>query len=215
MRYDPERTQDRPKPTGHWLKEAFTDGMDAWPELLGANVLWLLLTLLVIPAPPAVAGLFYQTNALSHGQAEGWSGFLAGFRKYFWLSYGWALLNLLALALIVSNLWFYAQFQAGWATLVQGAFLMIGLFWIGMQVFVFPLILEQTDPRLWTALRNSLVLWIRKPGFCAGFFLLLVVAGVVSLIVIVPALLLTSALGAFLINRALLHLLEEIPKGTG
>jgi 4-hydroxybenzoate polyprenyltransferase len=74
-----------------------------------------------------------------------------------------------------------------------------------------PLLLEQTDRRLLTALRNSLVLFIRRPGFTLGLILFLASLIALSTLVLPPAwLILTASLSAFLANKGAIYLIGDL-----
>jgi len=190
-----------------WLVESWHN---LW-ELMAINFLWVLFTLLVVTAPPAAGGLYYAANRLAHEKPATWRTFFEGFRMHFWLSLRWGFLNLLALLVCISNVSFYRQYQAAWSEWLRGLFLVIGLLWCYIQVYTFPLLLEQEDQRLITAMRNSLVLYIKRPGlalvvatFILGIIFLTILYAWPTWIVI------TASLLAFLANHATIYLLSEI-----
>lgn len=102
-----------------WLVEAYHN----MAELVIVNILWFLLTLLVVTAPPAVAGLYYATNQIAYEKAISWRTFFEGFRTFFWMSWRWALMVVLVAALLIFNYLFYHGFGTEWSYWVQGAFL--------------------------------------------------------------------------------------------
>ncbi|MEW5869733.1 MAG: YesL family protein [Chloroflexota bacterium] len=191
----------------NWLVEAF----DSFFELMVWNLLWLVFTLLVVTAPPASAALYYATNRLAHGQRANWRDFFTGLRQHFWLGWRWGLLNLVIIFVLLSNYIFYGSFEGGWVSWVQGVFLALIFLWLLLQIFTFPLLLEQQDQRLRTALRNSLVFYVKRPGFCLGVGLTSLVLIILSTTLLVPAwVVITASLCAYLANRAALHLIEEL-----
>jgi hypothetical protein len=185
-----------------WLRDALVDAYyDAIP-LVTTNVLWFLLTLPLITAPPAAAGLYYVTNRLAHGRSASWRTFFEGFRSVFWLGWRWALTNLLALAALSGSYWVYGRIGAEWSGWVQGVLIGLAVLWGLLQTYTFPLLLEQEEYRMLTALRNSIVLFIKYPVTSLGLALLLVLLLVVSTLLLPPAwLLATASLGAYLANR--------------
>ena len=85
------------------------------------------------------------------------------------------------------------------------------MIWSFLQVYTFPLLLEQSDRRILTALRNSLVLYLRRPGLIllvATF--VLAVAFLATMFAWPVWILLVAGLGAYLANLATLHTLAEI-----
>jgi uncharacterized membrane protein YesL len=178
-------------------------------QLAILNVEWLVLTLLIVTAPPAAAGLFYTTNLMAKGYSVTWTTFFEGFRKYFWLSWKWGLTVLFGFVILGGNLYFYGLFEQTWANIVWGLFMGLILLWAILNSYTFPLLLEQTDVRIRTALRNSLVL-VRYPLYNLTLFSLLIILAIISTLTQVPWMLLTFAVSAFLITRTILRILETI-----
>lgn len=188
--------------------------VDAYYEsvpLIVTNVLWVILTLPVITAPPAAAGLYYATNQLAQQKSVTWRTFFEGFRAHFWLGWRWGLVNLLVFAILGFNFWFYGRGETSWGVWLQGAFLGMMVLWGLLQLYTFPLLLEQQDRRMRTALRNSLVLFLRYPAFSIGLALLVALLVVVSTLFLPPFwLLFTASLSAYLANRGTIDLIEGL-----
>jgi len=188
--------------------------VDAWHnlwELLVFNLLWLVLCIPLITAPPAFAGLYYATNRLAHGKEVDWRVFFEGFRLHFWLSWRWGLVNLLVSAIGFLNYIFYGRFQANWSAWVQGAILGLILIWGLVQFYTFPLLLEQSERKLGIALRNSLVMYLRLPGFSLGLSLAVLVTAMLLTRLAWPTwLVLNAGLFAYLANRATIYMIEKL-----
>jgi uncharacterized membrane protein YesL len=196
---------------GQVLPQWLNDAWHALWELLVFNLLWLALTLPLVTAPPAAAGLYYATNQLAHEKEANWQDFFDGFRRYFWLSWRWMLVNLLAAALVFANYLFYGRLQAQWSSAVQGVFLGLLLLWVMLQLYTFPLLLEQAEQRVLTALRNSLVLYLRRPGFALGMaFFLMAALFLLTRFAWPTWLVVTAGLSAYLSNRATIYLVADL-----
>jgi hypothetical protein len=193
-----------------WIRDALIDAYyDAVP-LVTTNVLWFVLTLPLVTAPPAAAGLYYVTNRLAHRRTASWRTFFEGFRLHFWLGWRWALTNFLTLVVLSGNFWFYGRMGAGWSTWVQGFLLGLAILWGLLQVYTFPLLLEQEDCRILTALRNSAVLFIKYPVISLELALSVMLLLVVSTLFLQPSwLLATASLCAYLANRGTIILIAE------
>ena len=190
-----------------WLGEAYHE----FGDLMLINALWFIFTILIVTAPPAAAGLYYATNILAHEERVEWRTFFEGFREYFWLSWRWALVNLAVILILFSNTVFYDQFQAQWSYWLQGVIWALLFVWGMLQVYVFPLLLEQTEKRQITALRNSLVIYRKRPTFAlgmAGFILLISFLGVRFLWPVWIVIL--GSLCAYLANHSTIYLVNEI-----
>lgn len=196
-----------------WIRDVLVDAYyDAVP-LVTTNILWFVLTLPLVTAPPAAAGLYYVTNRLAHRRSAGWRTFFEGFRSAFWLGWRWALTNLLALVVLGGSYWFYGRIEAEWAGWVQGLLLGLAVLWGLLQIYTFPLLLEQEDRRMLMALRNSFVLFLKYPLTSLGLALLIVLLIVVSTLFLQPSwLLVTASLGAYLANRGTILLIAQSQK---
>jgi len=179
--------------------------------LVSLNILWFLLTLPIITALPAIAGIYYSTNQLTHQNGAGWKTFLEGFRKYFWVSWRWGLLNLIAVLILVSNLFFYGQYETQWFIILRGISMGIGVLWAIIQLYTFPFLLEQKEPKVWLALRNSLILFAAHPVPVVSVAILVSVFMVLSTLFALPAwFFLTVSLSAYLANKVVVDSLQDI-----
>lgn len=190
---------------------------DFWDEmflLALMNIVTMLLAIPVITFPPALAALWYVANRVADGTAIHWSDYGEGLRRYFLKSWGLALINILVLGIILTNIWFYEPVNnplnisekiAPW---IQGLFISVGLFWLIYQMYPLAMLLEQTDQRLRVALRNSFILIVANPLFTLvlAVFLLIIIA--LSTYLVVLWILITWALIAVVINKAVKHMLK-------
>jgi uncharacterized membrane protein YesL len=197
---------------------------DFWDELFLLalmNVVTVLLTVLVVSFPPALAGLWSSANRVAQGKAVGWSDYFDGFRRYFWKAWGLALLNVLVVIIVITNFRFYTPGNAPFeisSTLslwIRAFWVAVVFLWLVLQAYPLALLLEQEDQRLRVALRNAIVLLIANPGFSLVLALLLLVAAVVSMLFPVLWLFATPALFAVVCNKAVRHLLEPYRPEAG
>ena len=196
-----------PRALANWLVEAYHN----MAELVIVNLLWFLLTIPVVTAPPAAAGLYYATNQVAYEKTINWRTFFEGFRTHFWMSWRWALMVVLGTVLILSNIWFYRGFEAQWSVWLQSFFMGLLVLWGLLNLYTFPLLLEQSDRRLVIALRNSLVLYIRRPLFSLGAAALIILLAYLSFRYLYPLLLvLTGSLSAYLANQVTVHVVAEL-----
>lgn len=205
------------------LWEFLRDVYDDFLKLVVLNLLWAAATLPVVTAPAAVAGIYYAANRMARHEYVDWHTFFEGFRKYWGMGLRWTLVNLLALAIMLYNFWFYGQFQAGWAPWARGLVLGLLVLWLLLQAYTFPLLLEQEDRRLVTALRNSVVIYLKRPALALGTAFILAVLLILSTLVWIPWLLFTASISAYLATRVTVSLIEEVqasetparPEATG
>lgn len=193
------------------LRETFLDAYLAAIPLITVNVLWFICSLPIVTLIPATAALFYATNQLAHGKSADWHTFVEGFRRYFWQSWLWGILNVVVVVGLISNEFFYTKADSEGLVWVRGAILALGIFWLSIQVYAFPLMLEQEHPRLLLALRNSLVILIKKPFFTVIRAFLIGLLMVASTLIIWPVwMFFTAGVCTWLANSATLTAIKEI-----
>lgn len=182
-------------------------------DLILVNLIWAVFTVPVITAIPALGALFYATNRLAHGSSAGWRVFWDGFRACFWMSWRWAAINAVVFGLLGANLWFYGQADAAWSGAAQTAFVILIAVWSELQLFTFPLLLEQADRRFVVALRNSAVMLLREPGPVLWAVLLVLAVAVPSVLIVPPAwIILSASLCAYLANRAVVQSIQALAR---
>ncbi len=204
------------------LRDRLVDAYVAVIPFITLNILWIAVSLPIVTIIPSTAALLYATNEIAHGRAADWSTFFEGLRKWFLRSYLWGGLNLLVIAVLVSNLIFYAGIHAVWTTVATSIVVFLLVLWLLLQVSMFPLLLEQERPSLRLALRNSFVIVSKRPLQTVGTLLLIALIVGVTTFVIQPAwLFITASTCAYLANRAtlgsvrtLMSVQPELPPNT-
>jgi hypothetical protein len=188
------------------IRAALRDAVDDLFTTAVTHLIWLILTLSVITAPPAAVALFYVANRKAHGEVTDVGDFFSALRRCFWLAWRWGLAN----ALIIFFLW--GDFiltgrlsQSPTAQLIQGFYLVLLAIWLFLQLYALPFLFEQADPSLRQAWRNAAVMLGRNLGFS------LALAAALALVLVVSALffLIIMAAGALLValiaNHAVLN----------
>ena len=190
---------------------------DAWEEmflLALMNIVTALLLLPVVTFPPALAGLWSVANLVVQGKGIAWSDYFGGFRRYFKKALGLALINILVLATLLINIYFYVPGNAPFkisenlSFLIRAFWVSATFLWLALQMYPLALLIEQEDQRLRVALRNAAVLLFAHPGFSLVLVVLILIVSAIS--VVIPALWVLVTLGflAVLCNKAVRHLLE-------
>jgi uncharacterized membrane protein YesL len=192
------------------LWEFLRDAYDDFYKLVIFNLLWVITTVPVVTAPAAAAGIYFAANQMAHHEQVDWRTFFEGFRRYWRLGLRWIVVNLVAIALLVFNFWFYSQYPAQWAPWARGLFLGILVLWVLLQVYTFPMLFEQKDRRMRTALRNSAVLYLKRPGLVIGTTLFLAVLLAVSTIIVIPWFLFTAGIFVYLATRVAVFVVNEV-----
>ena len=192
------------------FKDAVVDLWDALFSIIGINFVWFVLTILIIPGFPAKGGLYYATNQLAHGKSADLSTFIDGFKKYFWVSYKWGFINLFIYLVLASNIWFYGQYEGVIFFGLQWLFISLILIYTCIQMYTYPLLLEQDSPSIRNALRNSLIVFMRFIGRSLGLFAFFTLIFVVS--VLVPPLwaICTVSIFCYFSNWQTITIIQEI-----
>jgi len=181
--------------------------------LVSLNIIWFLLTLPIVTAFPAAAGLYYATNQLAHQKGAGWKTFFDGFRIHFWLSWRWGLLNVIIIVVLVSNIKFYGQLEAEWSVWLRGVIIGLSILWGIIQLYTFPFLLEQEKQQLNSALRNSMVLLATRPAPVLSVAFLTLVLAVLSTFIALPAwFFFTASLSVYLANKVVIDSVKKLQK---
>lgn len=174
-----------------------TAGRIAWQNadaIVRINLLWFALSIPVVTAPPALAGLYSYVHQLARDEDfPSRDVFWQGFHTLKWVAWRWALLNLLAAVILASNLLFYGAIGTSVGTALTWGWAIVGANWLVIQGYVFPLLLLQEQPRLRTALRNALVIYIRHPVRTLVYALLAMGIVIISSVALLPWALFTGA----------------------
>lgn len=185
-----------------------TAGRLAWQNadaIVRINLLWLVLSVPIVTAPLALAGLYCYVHKLAREEAfPTRDDFWQGFHALKWVAWRWALLNLAAGIILAANLLFYGTVDTPAARALTWGWAIVGVNWFVVQGYVFPLLPLQEQPHLRTALRNALVIYIRHPVRTLAHALLAGVIAIVSSVALLPWALFTGAVLALLGTQVVL-----------
>jgi len=187
------------------------------PLVAGGLGGWLAaLAVLLVSLPPATAGAYYVTNRLAHDRVGSAGHFMAGMRRYAVPSWILAALDVLVLVIVILNLRFYGAMDAIWVPFAVALWLAVLFVWFIVQLFVFPILMEQQEAKIPLALRNSLLISFGSPfhtlpvvvliGLVVGLMLVLVP----NMTTIIPLFLLVPPLVALLTNVAVVERLKQL-----
>jgi hypothetical protein len=177
-------------------------------ELMLSNVIWLLLCLPIITIPPAFAGLYYSTSKLAQNGTISKTTFFEGVRKYFRPSYYWFFLNLIVVGLLLFNIDVSIQnVDLLWLQFSSGASWVMLFAWVLVQMYTFPFLIQQDNPRLMLAIRNSAILWFKNIIFSTILSMVIVIMLMISLYIYPLWLVITASLITYLTNLGVIYLL--------
>jgi hypothetical protein len=172
--------------------------------VLGTTVpIWLLSLFLLIPLSIVSGALIFITNQISRGVAVTWAHFALGLRSYWSKSLIVGVINFVALILILANIQFYAfALEGAWTNIAVIIWIVVGVYWLLVQLFWFPMILELENERVFLALRNALAMVLISPMFTLTLAVVLVLVVALSIALTVPLLLFTASLFGLISNHA-------------
>ncbi len=194
----------------------FWQGIRAtWDDLLLLALLsfaWWLCMLFIIPGPPATAGLYQVANRIAKGERAGFDVFKDGFVTYFWRSLVVGLIAAGLLFIFITGFLFYLdpppEFP-DFLSLLSVVMLYLILTWLAMQLYLFPVLVEQNVP-LRTIFRNALFIAFASPLYTLVLLLLLGVCTVASVLFPILLVLVLPGLGAVVSSIALQDRLAQI-----
>ncbi|MGH2523834.1 MAG: DUF624 domain-containing protein [Anaerolineales bacterium] len=150
------------------------------------NLAWLALQVPIITGPPATAAMYALARRVADGEMVGLQHGWDALRQMFWPAWKWGAVNLLLWVVVVGNFWAYQEaVGVGWTAikLLWGA---IALAWFTLNLFYWPFWLAQTDKRLRTTLRNSLVFLLKAPSLGMTLAIISLILMVVSVVFTLP-----------------------------
>jgi len=144
--------------------------------LLIVSLLWWLLSLPLITWPPATAGLFYVVQRLTDinvSEQTTWRHFFEGFRQYWLVSWQLTAINVALGGVIVVSLLFYLGRSEFALRMISVPVFYILLLWLGVQLYLFPLLIMQQPKQIKLIFKNALILSLRNVSFSLVLWLLL------------------------------------------
>ncbi len=194
------------------LKILFSALRDTWLDLWSAlvcNLVWLVSVVLVIPGPPVTLALFYYTNQVVREEPVNVVDFFRAIPRYWNVGWRWGILHLAILTFLVGDFILTGnQSQTQGTHFFSGLYVTLIAFWLLLQTFSLPFLLEQKKPSVIQALRNGNVMVGKNPFFSISFLFLLLVTLALGVIAFMLSLALGGALVAFAGNRAVLNQLQ-------
>jgi uncharacterized membrane protein YesL len=178
-------------------------------ELITINILWVVFTVLIVTMPPAFAGLYYATNQLAQDKPVTRRTFFEGFKKYFLVSYGWFLSNGVVLGLLLFNISLSTQVSETWVQTLTGVYWILILIWLCFQIYTFPFVIQQKEPKLFLAIRNSAILWLKHGGFSFTLSIIIGILVILSIYLYPSWLFISASFIAYLANLGLVYLLSK------
>lgn len=172
------------------------------------NFWWFLLSIPVITAPAAWAGLMHLGYEAHHNPGVNLDAFWEGFRANFRRGLILALLNVVVVGVNLVNLW-GAQEQTGLLVdLLRGLWLLTLALWFTLQLYLWPVFYAMEHPTLWGAMRNAGLMIALNPLFTLSLWMGIALIVTISTIFFVPWVLLTGGALSAIANSAVTNRLS-------
>jgi uncharacterized membrane protein YesL len=173
------------------------------------NVVTIVLSIPIITAPAAYAGLCHfsytvQTN-LTASFSDYWEGVRANLRHGLLIGVA----NVLIFGMLWSN-WIYYANQTGTVLIgLRIIWLTIFVVVIGVEFYLWPILEEMEHPNLHEGIRNALVMLLTNLGFSALLVIVVLLLLAISIVTAVPMLLIAPSLIACVSTAAVLDRFER------
>lgn len=169
----------------------------------------LFLLLSVLTLGPTNAGLFTVAQRVTEGRAVNVRLFFEGLREHYKL--GWKVYGLwmVGLLLILINSQFYVRMGSAIGLILTVIFLDLLLIWLGVLIYIGPLMILQEDKSLRIIGRNALLMTLGRPVFSLVTLVFMIAITVLSFMITLPPFIITFAFLAIWGMRATLKLVAD------
>jgi uncharacterized membrane protein YesL len=171
-------------------------------QYIWANVLWVALSLPILTAPAAWAGLirfsYYAHRQPNVSLDEFWQGFRENLKRSVLIG----ILNVVVVVVNVANLYAYQNVSGAGIAALRVVWLVALFGWFAIQLYVWPLLYAMEQPNLKGAYRNAAVMILLNPLFTLGIWFACAVVALLSVAFPVAWILLTGSALAAIANSA-------------
>jgi len=175
-------------------------------QLLLVTVAWMLL-FLPSPGNVALSGLAFVAAGTD---VPRFAQFRSSLRTHWRLALRCFVVSLVVLVALLANVYFYAG-QDGWLRFVAIVWLYGALFWLSVHLYLAPLLVYVTEPRLIDLYRRAAFVALGHPAYTLVLLVALLVVGIAG-VVFLPVYVLVA--GAF-VSLVQAHALREIRRRHG
>lgn len=173
-----------------------------WANQVLVALVAILLSLTIMLYPLAIFGIYEQALDLTHGIRTGIIGFWKGFKGYWRKSLPWGLLNLLVIAILGFNIWFYRNVDHPIALILMVLMVLLVLTWVIWQFYSVSCFFLQEEKSLKVAWKNGWAIILLQPGYAIVIAVVMLMLLGLSLITFIPLFLGSVPLIAILGLRA-------------
>jgi uncharacterized membrane protein YesL len=174
-----------------------------------ANLFAMLLSLPLLTAPLALAGLAHMAHVAQRTPTTHPDEFWRGVRRYWKEGLALGALNIAFWIVLYVNFAVYSQQTSLFFWLLRGVWFIAALSWLLMLLYVFPLLEEMERQHLGMALYNAALMVVKNPFFSAAVLLCALLIAIGSALLVIPLLLFTlsllASIGSATVSDRLTH----------
>ncbi len=188
---------------------------DIWSVMV-VNLIWTFCVLAIIPGPPATLALFQYANRLAHGEIVEVNDFTKGLKRSWGAGWRWGLINLLICGVFIGDVFLSNQKNVGSSIFpyMQGFYIAVLIIWLLLQTWVLSFMVEQEQPQVKTAFRNSFLMLNKNLSFSIAYDLELILMILVGVVLFMTIFAVGGVLLADVGNRAVLFVLDRRKTGN-
>lgn len=175
----------------------------SWLFIL-ANLLVVILSLPIITAPAAYAGLSRLHHTAQTEISASYGDFWSGFREHFLRGVLVAVANLVVLGMMWTNFTYFSDQPGLMFISLRIAWIIVLTIWFSVQFYLWPILDEMEQPTLAEGFRNATIMLFQNPGFSFTLLFVSALLVILSTVMVVPWLLLTESAIACIANTAVL-----------
>ncbi len=163
--------------------------------LTTANIVWLGLSLPVVTWPLATAGLYYLVQRVVEEELDAapryarLSDLWIGIRLHGMRSMGLTVIGVGCLIAITTALTFYGGSSNEALRWVLGPVVLMGLAWMGSQLYAYPLLIQRAERSPWRIAREAFLMAVSYPSFTLSMLLSSLALAFASFVLAGPVLL--------------------------
>lgn len=193
-----------------WLLGGFMVGVAV---VLGQGLLqlsgpWWLAPVLAIPAGPATAALAHVARNVARERHADRAVFFEGLRLYWRSALALNAVSMTILAILILNVLFYFSMPSPWLRGLGFLFVYLVLFWLSVQLYLYPMLVGLQKPTVAAALRLAATAAFANPLFSLVLLAIALLLTGISVILAILVVMAWPALMALLGDHAVKLFLE-------
>jgi len=157
-----------------------------WIGMVFLNLLWVLLLIPTVTAPPATAALYAMSRRVYEEEVWELQQTWQDMRELFWPSWLWALPNLVLLFVLAGNFFIYEAVEGPLWVVLRIVWALLLIVWVVLNLYFWPFWLAQEDKSLRTTYANCGRFLLLNPWPVLIITFICILSLVVSVLLVIP-----------------------------